>query len=584
MKKLAFNFNVAMKLRISYLVFLLILFITILLSVIIISKQKSIIGKDFKHRLNSHQISMEMITKIRDIHLNVYKIISWINADFAKDRIELLSTEQNDSADAVIESLNKYLANSDFMETEEKELFSTCQVNLIEYKKVLTNAIEIVSSDISIASMYLQSADEKYTALDIELQKLINYQKNKMQSEFDASVSSFNSMLAISISAGILALIIFAITLVIVKKVISDRLHGIHVFIEKIASTLNFFNKEIQFNQSGKYNDEISGIEKDFMTLISVVSDVLSKMHDSAITLSSSSEELSASSTSLSQHSVEENSMVTNIRKGLEEVNTDIVTISEDSQVQSSNTIKVTQLMREFVESSRYINSLVEEFQKSTQEASKNTRKAGDKINETKNAIHVMKISSQQIKEIIGIINDISDKINLLALNAAIEAARAGEHGRGFAVVADEISKLADQTANSTGEIESLIGKVSKEVGNSVDLVENMAVMLQVIVQNIEMISDKIIEVVSVSEKQSQRYDDAMTEVDKLSALSVSIKNATQKQKESIEVINRFVNVISTISEDFTAQSEEIAASSEDVSSQAQILEGLVEKFKYSEK
>jgi methyl-accepting chemotaxis protein len=198
--------------------------------------------------------------------------------------------------------------------------------------------------------------------------------------------------------------------------------------------------------------------------------------------------------------------------------------------------------------------------------------------------MQVMKTSSEQIKVIIGLINDISDQINLLSLNAAIEAARAGEHGRGFAVVSEEISKLADQTANSTKEIANLIGKVSKEVGTSVNLVENMAGVLQIIIKNVEIISDKIIEVVSVVEKQSCRSDDAMIEMKKLSDLSLSIKDATQKQRDSMEIINKLINGISGISEDVTAGSEEIAGSSEEVSSQAQMLESLVSRFMYKGK
>jgi methyl-accepting chemotaxis protein len=584
MNRFLFNLNVAKKLRMSYFVFLLILFVIVTLSIFVLSKQKSIIENEMQRRLNSYQISMEIISKIRDIHLNVYKIISWTGANFAKDRIESLSKNQNASADAVVVSLKKYIESSNFSEGEEKKSFDECYENLVEYKKVLTNTIDIITSDISIASMYLQSADEKYDILDSGLQKLLNLEKSSMREEYDSSIAVFRLMLSVSIVAGFIALAVFFVTLIFVKKVITDRLNKIHLFIQKIVSTLNFFNNEIEFNNSGKYNDEISGIEKDFITLRDVICEVISKMHDSAMTLSSSSEELSASSTSLSRHSIDENNMVTRIKEGIHEVNTDISSISDNSKVQSSNSSRVSELMKEFAGSSKQINSLIKDFKTSSENASLNAKNAENQIHDAKNAMQVMKTSSEQIKEIIGLINDISDQINLLSLNAAIEAARAGEHGRGFAVVSEEISKLADQTANSTKEIANLIGKVSKEVGISVILVENMAGVLQIIVKNVEIISDKIIEVVSVVETQTRHSDNAMVEVKKLSELSLNIRNATQKQRDSMESINQLINGISGISEDVTAGSEEIAGSSEEVSSQANMLEALVSKFKYKAK
>ena len=89
-------------------------------------------------------------------------------------------------------------------------------------------------------------------------------------------------------------------------------------------------------------------------------------------------------------------------------------------------------------------------------------------IQDTSKRIKRLGESSQEIGDIVALINDIADQTNILALNAAIQASAAGEAGRGFAVVADEVQRLAERSSNATKRIETLVKTIQADTNEAV--------------------------------------------------------------------------------------------------------------------
>jgi methyl-accepting chemotaxis protein len=194
----------------------------------------------------------------------------------------------------------------------------------------------------------------------------------------------------------------------------------------------------------------------------------------------------------------------------------------------------------------------------------------------------IMKIeqSSSEMTNIVSMINDISEQINLLSLNAAIESARAGEAGRGFAVVSEEISKLADQTAKSISEIDSLIRMNSQEILNGTRIVENSIQKLQKIMEEVETINNMMVDITNNMINQLGMSDMVNREADRVKDLSDEIKTSTEEQKLSTNEIVRSISSINELTQKTASGAEEFAGSTEEMSSLAENLRARVSIFK----
>ena len=95
-----------------------------------------------------------------------------------------------------------------------------------------------------------------------------------------------------------------------------------------------------------------------------------------------------------------------------------------------------------------------------------------EQIQDTSKRIKRLGESSQEIGDIVSLINEIAEQTNILALNAAIQAAMAGEAGRGFAVVADEVQRLAERSATATKQIAGLVKTIQSDTNEAVSSME----------------------------------------------------------------------------------------------------------------
>jgi methyl-accepting chemotaxis protein len=135
-------------------------------------------------------------------------------------------------------------------------------------------------------------------------------------------------------------------------------------------------------------------------------------------------------------------------------------------------------------------------------------------------AIHAMgelEVSSSQITNIIGVIDEIAFQTNLLALNAGVEAARAGDAGRGFAVVAQEVRGLAQRSADAAKQINRLIATSGSQVRNGVTLVERTAHALQEIGRQVQETNANVVAIIDAAREQAvalKNINATVTEID----------------------------------------------------------------------
>ncbi|MBF4519834.1 MULTISPECIES: methyl-accepting chemotaxis protein [Acinetobacter] len=192
-----------------------------------------------------------------------------------------------------------------------------------------------------------------------------------------------------------------------------------------------------------------------------------------------------------------------------------------------------------------------------------------EQIQETSKRIKRLGESSQEIGNIVALINDIADQTNILALNAAIQASMAGEAGRGFAVVADEVQRLAERSASATKQIETLVKTIQTDT--------NEAVI------SMEQTTSEVVRGANLSKDAGVALDEIQTVSSNLAKLISNISDAAKLQSASAGHIATTMNVVQEITSQTTTATFDTARSVSELANMAESLRESVTDFKLPE-
>ena len=245
----------------------------------------------------------------------------------------------------------------------------------------------------------------------------------------------------------------------------SARLNNLRSEVAAVSS-LDLTRKDVHATR----NDEIGDMAEAIIVMKQSLRDVIHRVRNSAVTLTTSSEEMSATVEEQSRragiiaqntkdiavgaaentnHITEISAVVEEVTAGAEQMNAGSIDVNNATRTAVADATGGMQLIQKVV----FQNEAIE---KAMREMTDRSTSLAD--------------GSSKIREITTVISNIAGQTNLLALNAAIEAARAGEAGRGFAVVAEEVRKLAEQCADATDNIGEIIHKMTADIEFSVDI------------------------------------------------------------------------------------------------------------------
>lgn len=397
------------------------------------------------------------------------------------------------------------------------------------------------------------------------------------EEKIEALHTAQNKVLIIGISIRVLAILLSIIIAYILSNIIIKPIYKIAQSMEAV-STGNL-DTYVEFES----NDELGSLATQVNDTITKLTDIISGIREKSTVVDDGSTVISESLNEIQIASDEITNTTVQIAQNSDQMAGEINTIANDTTEMFAMGETLDQIAKETANAIELTHKASIEGRHSVETATNSMDSVRQTVDFAAQAISKLIERSQQIGQMVKVIEDIAAQTNLLALNASIESARAGEAGRGFAVVADEIRKLAENSSDAAAKIVSLIENIESETQATVNSMEFNQDQVLEQVHNIHQANDALTKILEQSDLTQNSSSQLKELVDRLKAKAQSIDQAVLGVNDSIQSNAASAEEVTAATEEQNATITTVNEMTQQLATEVDVLKNMIREFKLKE-